>query len=216
MCAGVFCSIPLQRIARCSARAASAFVPRWEHPQGDRVVNIHRIFCAALLALVAGTSMATAAQAPQMGAGAPAKATVDQLAWVTGAWTGRLGDRTIEQHWSAPVAGSIIAMYRSIQNDRATLYELLAIEQEGNGVVLRIKHFAPGPGLVGQEGKDESMNNTLVALEGHTAVFEGGTPASPTRITFTSPDPAVLNIVVERQRDGRPVATEFKYTRIKP
>jgi hypothetical protein len=179
-------------------------------------VNTQKIFRAALLVLVTATSVATGAQAPQAGGAPPAKATVDQLAWVSGAWTGKLGERTIEQHWSAPLAGSIIAMYRSIQDNRATLYELLAIEQEGTGVVLRIKHFAPGPGLVGQEGKDESVNNTLVALNGRTAVFEGGTPASPTRITFTSPDPATLNIVVERQRDGKPVTTEFKYTRIKP
>ena len=45
---------------------------------------------------------------------------------------------------------TIIAMYRGIRNGRPTLYELLAIEQEGEGVVLRIKHFAPGAGLVGQ------------------------------------------------------------------
>ena len=105
-------------------------------------------------------------------------------------------------------------MYRSIQANKATLYELLAIEQEGENVVLRIKHFAPGPGLVGQEAKDESVNNTLVKLDDRLAVFEGGTPASPARITFSSPDPATLNITVERQRNGAPVSTEFKYRRI--
>lgn len=144
----------------------------------------------------------------------PAKATIDQVAWVAGAWTGTVGDRTVEQHWSAPAAGSIIAMYRSIRANRPTLYELLAIEQEGDGLVLRIKHFAPGAGLVGQEAKDESMNHTLVKLGDRSAVFEGGTAASPVRVTFTSPDPATLDIVVERQRDGKPVATEFKYKRI--
>ena len=145
-----------------------------------------------------------------------ARATVDQLAWVTGAWTGTLGERTIEQHWSAPLAGSIIAMYRSIRGGKPTLYELLAMENEGDGVVLRIKHFAPGPGLVSQEAKDESMNHTLVSLDGRTAVFVGGAAANPVRITFRSPDSATLNITVERQRDGKPASTEFKYTRIKP
>jgi hypothetical protein len=142
------------------------------------------------------------------------KATVDQLSWVAGAWTGTLGDRTIEQHWSAPLAGSIIAMYRSIQANRPTLYELLAIEQEGEGVVLRIKHFAPGAGLVGREAKDESINHTLVKLDNRTAVFEGGSVGSSTRITFNSPDPATLTITVARQRDGKPSSTEFKYKRI--
>jgi hypothetical protein len=163
--------------------------------------------------------------APAIGAGArdqvsrpavdPIKASLDQLSWVSGAWTGTLGERTIEQHWSAPLAGSIIAMYRSIQGSRATLYELLAIEQQGEGVVLRIKHFSPGAGLVGREAKDESIDHALVKLGDRTAIFEGGTPASPARITFNSPDSATLNITVERQRDGKTVSTEFKYKRMK-
>jgi hypothetical protein len=168
------------------------------------------VICGALLAGAAAHGQAPAAAAP------PLKASVDQLGWVAGAWTGTLGERTIEQHWSAPRAGSIVAMYRSIQGNRATLYELLAIEQEGEGVVLRIKHFAPGPGLVSREAKDESADSRLVSLDGRKAVFEGGDAANPVRITFTSPDPSTLNIVTERRRDGKPASTEFKYTRIKP
>ncbi len=179
-------------------------------------MSITSMWQAVVVGAVLGSASAVHAQGPATGAAAPARATVDQLAWVTGAWTGRLGERTIEQHWSAPLAGSIIAMYRSIQGNRATLYELLAIEQEGEGVVLRIKHFAPGAGLVSQEAKDQSMDHTLVRLEGRTAVFEGGAGPSPTRITFTNPDPDTLNITVLRQRDGKPVSTEFKYARIKP
>jgi hypothetical protein len=179
-------------------------------------VTKQRLMAAVVFGVVLGISAPVHGQAPAPGQAAPAKATVEQLAWVTGAWTGKLGERTIEQHWSAPLAGSIIAMYRSIQANKPTLYELLAMEQDGEGVVLRIKHFAPGAGLVGQEAKDESVNNTLIQLEGRMAVFEGGVASSPTRITFTSPDPDTLNITVGRQRDGKPVSTEFKYTRIKP
>jgi hypothetical protein len=170
------------------------------------------VACGVLLA----GPVAKAQGQPAPPASIAAKATVDQLAWVAGAWTGTLGDRIIEQHWSAPLGGSIVAMYRSIRANRATLYELLAIEQEGDGVVLRIKHFAPGPGLIGQEAKDESVNNRLISLDGHTAVFEGGDAANPTRITFRSPDSATLNITVERRRDGTAVPTEFKYTRMNP
>jgi hypothetical protein len=182
------------------------------------------VACGVLMVVASLKAQPSAAQPPPSAATAPPaaqapppfKATVDQLAWVRGAWTGTLGERTVEQHWSAPLGGSIIAMYRSIQANRATLYELLAIEQEGEGVVLRIKHFAPGPGLVSREAKDESANNRLVSLDGRTAVFHGGDAANPVRITFNSPDSATLNIVSERQRDGKPVATEFKYKRITP
>ena len=181
------------------------------NPQAKKLADdMSRVRYAALAVLLTLTPALTAAQTPS----APAKATIDQLSWVAGAWTGTLGERTIEQHWSAPVGGSIIAMYRSIQNNKATLYELLAMEQEGDGVSLRIKHFAPGAGLVGQEAKDESANHALVKLEDRLAVFEGGSAASPVRITFRNPDPNSLNITVERNRNGAPVSTEFKYRRI--
>jgi hypothetical protein len=164
-----------------------------------------------LVALSGGAAARAQAPAP-----VPAKATVDQLAWVAGAWTGTVGDRTVEQHWSAPVAGSIVAMYRSIRAGRPLLYELLAMENEREGVVLRIKHFAPGAGLVSQEAKDQSMDHALVEVGERRAVFQGGTTESPVRITFTQPDPSALTIVVERIRDGKPVSTEFKYRRIVP
>ena len=160
------------------------------------------------------SSVARAQTQPAVAAPAPAKATVQQLEWLAGAWSGTLGDRTIEQHWSAPVGNSIVAMYRSIRNNQVTLYELLAIEQEGDAVVLRIKHFAPGPGLVGREAKDESVNHTLVRLDGRTAVFQGIGGDNPAKVSFSNPDPQSLTIVVERTRDGAPASTEFKYTRL--
>ena len=179
---------------------------------------LRSIFTVALAAAGTGAlqGQAPAPSASPAGTTAPAKATVDQLAWVTGAWTGTLNDRIIEQHWSAPLAGSIVAMYRSIRANKPTLYELLAIEQEGEGVVLRIKHFAPGAGLVGREAKDQSIDYPLVSLGDRTAVFEGNAGGSPARITFRSPDTSTLDITVAGQRDGKAVATEFKYTRIPP
>ena len=168
------------------------------------------VAAAALVGLLFAAPLQ--AQAPAAASAAPA--TIDQVAWISGAWTGTLGDRTIEQHWMTPLGGSMVAMYRSVRDNKPTLYELLAIEPEGKGLVLRIKHFAPGPGLVSQEAKDESSNHTLVSLGDRKAVFEASTPAGPVRITFTSPDAAALSILVERQREGKPVATDFKYTRV--
>jgi Domain of unknown function (DUF6265) len=171
---------------------------------------------AAGVALCLFALSGAAAARAQSPAASPAKATVDRLAWVAGAWTGTLGDRTIEQHWSAPVAGSIVAMYRSIRGGKSLLYELLAMENDGEGVVLRIKHFAPGAGLVSQEAKDQSMDHELVEIGERMAVFQGGTAETPVRITFTQPESNALTIVVERTRDGKPVSTEFRYRRIAP
>jgi Domain of unknown function (DUF6265) len=172
-----------------------------------------RVRHAALCALLLTFAATVASAQPAASAATPVKARLQDLAWIAGAWTGTLGDRTIEQHWSAPLGNSIVAMYRSVRNNEAQLYELLAIEQEGEGVALRIKHFSPGAGLAGREAKDESINHTLVSVGDRTAVFQG-TGDAPARVSFSSPNPQTLNIVVQRQRDGAPVSTEFKYTRI--
>jgi hypothetical protein len=169
--------------------------------------------------MTAGMTMSAQASgqpaAAAIGSAPRAKATLDQVAWIAGPWTGMLGDRRIEQHWMAPAANSMVASYRSIQKDRATLYELLAIEQEGESLMLRIKHFAPGPGMAGREAKDESIDHALVRVDGRTAVFEGTGTDNPSRVIFKSPDPDTLTITVERMRDGKLVPTDFRYTRIK-
>lgn len=174
-------------------------------------VFLPRVLLGGLLMIAAASSVH--AQTP-IGAAPAVKATVSQLAFIAGPWTGTLGGRIIEQHWSAPLGNSMVAMYRNVQDGEARLYELLVIEQDGEGVALRIKHFAPGAGLVGRQAKDESVNHKLVRLDGQTAVFEG-TGENPPRVTFTRTSPDALSIVVERMRDGAVAATTFPYTRIK-
>jgi hypothetical protein len=108
----------------------------------------------------------------------------------------------------------MVAMYRNVQDGKVRLYELLVMEQEGEGVALRIKHFAPGAGLVGRQEKDVSINHRLVKVEGQTAVFEG-TGTNPNRVIFTRTSPDALTIRVERVRDGALAGTDFNYTRIR-
>ena len=177
------------------------------------------VACGVLLAIPALTAQPSAAQAPARPRPRPRRPS--RRPWISSPgspargrarWATAPSSSTGARRSAAPSSRCIGASRRT----SATLYELLAIEQEGEGVVLRIKHFAPGPGLVSREAKDESANNRLVSLEGRTAVFDGGDAANPVRITFNSPDSATLNIISERQRDGKPVATEFKYKRITP
>ncbi len=150
----------------------------------------------------------------RIGTAPAATATIQQVAFIAGQWTGTLGDRHIEQHWMAPVGTSMVAAYRNVQGAEPKLYELLVIEQEGDGLVLRIKHFAPGPGLAGRQPQGESVNHRLVKVEGKTAVFEG-TGENPARVTFTRKADNALDIVVARMRDGKIAETVFAYTQVR-
>lgn len=177
-----------------------------------RIHSLSRLALAGVLCTLLPASSALAQDT--IGTAPPVKATVQQVAFIAGQWTGMLGDRHIEQHWMAPVGTSMVAAYRNVQGTEPKLYELLVIEQEGDALMLRIKHFAPGPGLVGRQPQGESVNHRLVKVAGQTAVFEG-TGENPTRVTFTRKSADALDIVVARLRDGKIAETVFPYTRVK-
>jgi hypothetical protein len=173
--------------------------------------SLRTLLPAVLCTFVAASS--SLAQ-DSIGSAPPAKATIQQVAFIAGQWTGTLGDRHIEQHWMTPFGTSMVAAYRNVQGTEPKLYELLVIEQEGDGLVLRIKHFAPGAGLAGRQPQGESVNHRLVKVDGQTAVFEG-TGENPARVTFTRKGPGALDIVVTRMSNGKLADTVFAYTQVK-
>ncbi|AMY08834.1 hypothetical protein LuPra_02040 [Luteitalea pratensis] len=177
-----------------------------------RFQTLLRVVLPAVLCTVVAASSSLAQDA--IGTAPPAKATIQQVAFITGRWTGMLGDRHIEQHWMAPAGTSMVAAYRNLQGTKAMLYELLVIEEQEGGLVLRIKHFEPGPGLKSREPQGEAAEHRLVKVVGEVAVFESTGP-NALRITFSKPSPDELSIVLDRMRDGQPVKTVFPYTRVK-
>jgi hypothetical protein len=174
--------------------------------------TLSRVALPAVLCTLLAASSSLAQDS--IGTAPAARATIQQVAFIAGQWTGTLGDRHIEQHWMAPVGTSMVAAYRNVQGTEPKLYELLVIEQEGDGLALRIKHFAPGAGLVGRQPQGESVNHRLVKVEGQTAVFEG-TGENPARVTFRRKAADALDIVVARLRDGKIAETVFAYTKVK-
>jgi hypothetical protein len=182
------------------------------HDGHMRIRTLLRVVLPAVLCVQLAASSALAQDA--IGSVPAARATIQQVAFITGRWAGMLGDRHFEQHWMAPLGPSMVAAYRNLQGGKPMLYELLAIEEQEGGLVLRIKHFAPGPGLASREAQGEAAEHRLVKVQGEVAVFES-TGANATRITFSKPSNDELSIVVERTRDGQPVKTVFAYKQVK-
>ena len=166
----------------------------------------------AVLCSVVAASSVLAQDA--IGTAPKATATIQQVAFITGRWSGTMGDRHVEQHWMAPVGSSMVAAYRNLQGTKPMLYEILVIEEQDGGLMLRIKHFAPGPGLASREAQGEAAEHRLVKVQGEVAVFESSGP-NGARITFSKPAADQLSIAVERMRDGKPVKTVFPYTLVK-
>ena len=92
-----------------------------------------------------------------------------ELSWLSGNWLGQNGQDPVEEHWSPLRGNTLMGMFRWVKDGKVRFYELLAVEQDGAFVFLRIKHFHPG--LVGWEEKDRAHEFVLVQLKGQEAVF---------------------------------------------
>jgi hypothetical protein len=102
---------------------------------------------------------------------APAPATLADVAFIAGHWTGGEDGDLSEEIWSPAHGDSMMGMWRYVQNGATRIYEILTLTAEGGNVVLRIRHFDPR--LVAREEKDRPVALPLVAKREGEAVFEG-------------------------------------------
>lgn len=139
--------------------------------------------------------------------GSVEKATLGDLAFITGQWRGELQGGITEEDWSAPVGDAMMGVFRYVKGGKAVFYEMMLIEMTSTGPVLRLKHFHPG--LKGWEEKDEVFSYPLIDLRKDRAVFER--PDKNTRLVFQRTSDATMSIWLEQIKDGKPSSQEFKY-----
>ena len=59
----------------------------------------------------------------------PVRASISQLTWLAGAWA---GGGTVEERWTPPAGGAMLAVSRTIKGDRMVAFEFLRIvERDG-------------------------------------------------------------------------------------
>ena len=95
---------------------------------------------------------------------------LSSFAWLAGTWRGEQGEVLMEETWSQPQAGNMVGMFRMLQGEEVAFYELMVIEQDEGGPVLRLQHFDAG--LVGWERKKRCVSFPLRESAEGLAVFE--------------------------------------------
>jgi hypothetical protein len=90
----------------------------------------------ALLASIVLVSSAALAEGPA--------AKITDLAWMSGDWSGPMQNGTLEEHWIKPTAKSMAALVRSTAGDATNMIELIVIEEEADGIMLRVQQWNPG------------------------------------------------------------------------
>lgn len=111
------------------------------------------------------------------------RATVADLAWMTGSWSGALGPNTLEEHWTEPKGGTISALVRMTTADATPTMELIVIEQAGDTLVLRLQQWNPG----WQPRTDGPTVFRLVSVGERTVSWEAEGDAPISSLTYSRP-----------------------------
>lgn len=133
----------------------------------------------------------------------PAEATIDDLAWLEGAWVGTRGEGgaiSIEERWTPPLGGAMLGVSRTVRGGSMRAFEFLRIMQRETGLV-----------YIAQPNGGTATTFTLTELTETRAVFENPRHDSPQRITYEVSPEGRLTASIGYINGGLP--RQFEYTR---
>jgi hypothetical protein len=135
----------------------------------------------------------------------PPPATVAQLDWLAGTWTGEgIGGAKATEVYSPPGAGSLAGLF--VQEDGeggVRFFEIMQIAEVDGSLVYRLKHFTED--LVGWEEKGDHVAFPLVAIDERAVYFSG--------LTLRRDGDTLISAVLVKQSDGSVQELSFRYRR---
>lgn len=132
----------------------------------------------------------------------PIKATINDLAWLSGAWTGTRGTSgttTIEERWSPAQGGSLLGVSRTISRGKMSAFEYLRIVERDGGLV-----------YVAQPNGGTATEFIMTEFSSTRAVFENPRHDYPKRIAYELGEDGVLRATIGFLKGGSPGRFEYK------
>ena len=98
-------------------------------------------------------------------------ATLSDVEWLAGAWQGEAFGGTFEEVWTNPAYGSMVGLFKLINDGEPSIYEIQLLVEEGGTLIWKVKHF--GSDFGAWEEKDHFESFPLVKVEPNTVYFDG-------------------------------------------
>jgi hypothetical protein len=140
------------------------------------------MMCAGYGALWADHAPARKSFGAAQKTAAQPRATLADLAWMAGHWTGTVGNGTIEQFCSEPTHGVMMGMFRASMGDKTAEIELYTMQETPNGIEEHIRFFKSTP-LEPDDPPEVTM--MVKSVSPNEIVFENPTGNYPKRSTVT-------------------------------
>lgn len=119
-------------------------------------------------------------------------ATLDDVRWLAGSWTGTGLGGEVQEMWTTPAGGSMAGVFKLTVSGAVALYEMMWIVEDEATLSLRLKHF--NSDLTGWEDVEEHVDFPLVRMEEGAAYFDG--------LTYRRVSDGCLVIWVALEEDG--------------
>jgi hypothetical protein len=125
---------------------------------------------------------------------------IDQLQWMSGTWTQKKGEETVQESWLGPRGAMMAAVNLTSSAKRKTEYEFLRIAATPTG----LSYFASPGGKTPVEFKMKEMADKRV-------VFENLAHDFPQRIIYWLESDGAMKARIEGTVQGKPRAMEWRF-----
>jgi hypothetical protein len=133
---------------------------------------------------------------------------IGEVAWLAGAWVGKRGTGgaiSMEERWSPPLGGAMLAVSRTVSRDKMRAFEFLRIVERDGGLVYIAQPNGSAP-------TEFVLTELTPATEPGTkrAVFENPRHDSPQRIVYELSGEGGLSASIGFGKGGKPQRFEFR------
>jgi hypothetical protein len=128
-----------------------------------------------------------------------ARAGISDLRWLAGTWITDEGPVAVEERWTPPAGGAMLAVSRTLKGSRMVAFEFLRIIERDGRLI-----------YIAQPGGRPPTEFVLTAIEGQTVIFENPAHDFPKAIRYSLRADGTLEA---RVSDGGSKAETFVFRR---
>ncbi len=129
--------------------------------------------------------------------GSTPRATLRDMSWLVGAWSGPAMGGTAEEVWSPPSAGTMVGSFKLTKDGEILFYEFMLLVEEQGSLILKLKHF--NADFTAWEDKADYIRFPFIRADDDAVHFSG--------LSFYQVSPDELHVYVAL-RDGQDVEEE--------
>jgi hypothetical protein len=120
-------------------------------------------------------------------------ATIAQVGWIAGVWAGATGPSSVEERWTPPAGGSMLAISRTLRNETMMAFEFLCIAERDGSLL-----YSAMP-----NGRTPATHFMLTSITTDVATFENPSHDYPKLIRYTKKPDGSLETTIAGENGQR-------------